>query len=79
MVRPQSYLVVFWEIFKAVYNVVIPEGDVVTLIAVFTQHMLYSYGKFISGSVGAYTLEAALMGCSMDKGRVKPILRVWKS
>lgn len=35
--------------------------------------MLYSYGKFISGSVGAYTLEAALMGCSMDKGRVEKL------
>lgn len=59
--------------------IVIPGGDVVKLIAIFTQHMSYSYGKFISVSVGAYTLEAALMGCSVDKGCVKSTLRVWKS
>ncbi len=40
--------------------------------------MSYSYDKFISVSVGAYTLEEALMERSVDKGYVRSILRVWK-
>lgn len=49
------------------------------LIAIFTQHMSYTYDKFISVSVGAYTPEEALMEHSEDKGCVRSISRVRKS
>lgn len=48
------------------------------LIAIFTQSMSFSYDKFISVSVGTYTLKEALMERLADKGCVRSILRVWK-
>lgn len=69
----------FWEIISAVYTCSNTWRQSYTHFDFHTQHMSYCYDMFTSVSVGAYTLEEALMEHLAGKGSVRSILRVCKS